>query len=207
MIQLAPGQVREALRLAERIQRGLRDRPLARRNVQRSGVGQHLKLAETRVLQVLRTRGHPPAGSKNIATEFGLVLSRLWADFPDLAFSLYRADLLPKTKIPGEALPGIFSEFRNLEIVSEDGEIWGTGKYEQLDPGWALSLLNYLATLIFGKSHFRRTPAHIMATGKDRVTVALFGDWGTGVWDDEGCICPAAKISLKLQALNRGKRE
>ena len=197
MKQLSPDQVGQALRLAELIHRGLRTRPLALQEVKRSGVGRHLKLAEARMRAVLRSRGRVPLSERTVATEFGLTLYRLWADFPDLAAALE----LPKTAISQGKFARAVAP-AEAAIVADDGEIWGFGKYEQLDAAWALSLLNYLKTLIFGKSNFRHTPVNINATGKKQVTVALAGDWGTGAWDDHGCICPAVKVAQRIQALN-----
>jgi hypothetical protein len=202
MNQLTPDQLSQALALAGKIQQGIRERPDAMQKLRRSRVGEHLELAEARLRQVYESRGRAPAGNLNIATEFGLALYRINNDFPNLARLLNRAKLLPKSKISRREFGEMSEFFRSSVIVSDEGEIWGFSKYEQLDAGWTLSLLNYFLTRIFGKSHFRHTPAHIPATGKKSVSLALVGDWGTGIWDDHGCICPSAMIALQLQSLN-----
>src|SRR5271163_1779858 len=38
--------------------------------------------------------------------------------------------------------------------IGPGGEIWGTGKYQQLDPGWAESVAVWLEHLIAGKHAF-----------------------------------------------------
>jgi len=63
--------------------------------------------------------------------------------------------------------------------VGPDGVIWGTGKYQQLDPGWVEAFAVFLETAVFGSIHeFVETPQTIPIP--DSVTLALAGDWGTG---------------------------
>jgi len=64
--------------------------------------------------------------------------------------------------------------------VGASGEIWGTGKYEQLDPGWAEAVAVWLEHLILGKYAFNPTPA--TAQIPDDISIAIAGDWGTGDW-------------------------
>lgn len=64
--------------------------------------------------------------------------------------------------------------------VGPDGVIWGTGKYEQFDPGWAEAFAAYLETFLTGKHHFVEAPQSIPIP--DSVKIGLAGDWGTGDW-------------------------
>jgi hypothetical protein len=58
------------------------------------------------------------------------------------------------------------------------GEIIGTGKYEQVDPGWAESLAEWLEHFITGIHEFNTSPAVVPIP--ENVMIALAGDWGTG---------------------------
>lgn len=67
--------------------------------------------------------------------------------------------------------------------VGPDGAIWGTGKWEQLDPGWVEAFAVFLESLlpIFGGKHpFVDKPATIEIP--DQAQIAMAGDWGTGDW-------------------------
>lgn len=64
--------------------------------------------------------------------------------------------------------------------VGPDGTIWGTGKYEQLDPGWAEALAVFLESLITEKHPFIANPATIQIP--ENPQIGLVGDWGTGNW-------------------------
>jgi hypothetical protein len=67
--------------------------------------------------------------------------------------------------------------------VGPDGVIWGTGKWEQLDPGWVLAFAVFLESLlpiIGGKHPFVDAPQTIAIP--DQVTIGMAGDWGTGDW-------------------------
>lgn len=69
-------------------------------------------------------------------------------------------------------------------IVSGDGTMWGTEKYQQIDPGWILSLIYYIPThFLDSKAKFStRDVQPISLTGRsaDEVKIAVVGDWGTG---------------------------
>jgi hypothetical protein len=64
--------------------------------------------------------------------------------------------------------------------VGTDGLISGTGKYQQLDPGWLEAYAASLESLIGGKHPFMAEPQVVPIP--DTVTIALAGDWGTGDW-------------------------
>jgi hypothetical protein len=87
--------------------------------------------------------------------------------------------LLPKLPAPKPstlpaAEPGV------VEIdVSPGGEIFGTGKYQQLDPGWIEAAGLWLEHLIIGKHSFPSSLPNVLQI-PDNTTLALAGDWGTG---------------------------
>lgn len=67
--------------------------------------------------------------------------------------------------------------------VGADGVMWGTGRYQQFDPGWQEALAEFLESLvpaIGGKHEFVTAPQTIPMP--DSVQIALAGDWGTGNW-------------------------
>ncbi len=77
--------------------------------------------------------------------------------------------------------------------VGPDGVMWGTGKYQQFDPGWTEALASYLETLAFGGNHpFMAIPQAIPIP--DDVQIGLVGDWGTGDWRPAPNLAPSTDV-------------
>ena len=80
-------------------------------------------------------------------------------------------------------------------IVDAEGALWGTKKFEQLDPGWAEALIDYL------EYKDKRAPIgnqpQILKTGSS-LRLAIAGDWGTGYW--RGDQTPAKKVADQMRA-------
>jgi hypothetical protein len=86
--------------------------------------------------------------------------------------------------------------------VGADGTIWGTGKYEDLDPGWLEALADFLESLlpiIGGKAPFSTTPQTIQVP--DTVQIALLGDWGTGNWRTVSNPAPSTRVGAQVTPL------
>ena len=85
-------------------------------------------------------------------------------------------------------------------VIAADGTYYGTGKYEQLDPGWIWSLLHYLFVR-YTKDYApfpTSAPATVHLSGSDpnKVTIAMIGDWGTGPFKN------GASIEIMKQIAN-----
>jgi hypothetical protein len=85
----------------------------------------------------------------------------------------------------------------DIEIdVDAGGAIWGTGKYQQLDPGWLGAVAAWLEHLILGKYSFPPgTPP--VASIPDQLTIAIAGDFGTGDWGTATAPAASTKIATK----------
>ena len=84
--------------------------------------------------------------------------------------------------------------------VGANGEIYGTGKYEELDPGWseaAAVWLEYYSGMKT-KAGFATTPATITIPDKTRIAIA--GDWGTGNWRPHNP-SPSADVARQMDFL------
>ena len=110
----------------------------------------------------------------------------------------------------GHALPLVFSTITgdhdgvigsldvNVIIASDaGGEIWGTGKYEQLDPGWLEAAAEWLEHFIVPKHPFNTHPADPIQI-PDNVQIALAGDWGTGDWRGGNNPSPSADVARHM---------
>ena len=87
--------------------------------------------------------------------------------------------------------------------VGPDGAIWGTGKWEQLDPGWIEAFAVFLESLlpiIGGKHPFVNSPPTIRIP--NQVKIAMAGDWGTGQWRGVRNPAPSASVGLQMSKLN-----
>jgi hypothetical protein len=83
--------------------------------------------------------------------------------------------------------------------VGADGVIWGTGKYEQLDPGWLEAFAAFVESLIAGKHPFMAEPQLVPIP--DTVTIALTGDWGTGDWRTAANPAPSTDVRTHMTFL------
>jgi len=84
--------------------------------------------------------------------------------------------------------------------VGRGGEIWGTGKYQQLDPGWAGSVASWLEHLVLGKHAFNNTAPESIPIPDD-VQIALAGDWGTGDWRTDSNPAPSTDVRHQIAFL------
>ncbi|MDY7233229.1 metallophosphoesterase family protein [Hyalangium rubrum] len=86
---------------------------------------------------------------------------------------------------PGEWVDGTW--------VDDSGNIWGFKKYENLDPGWIESLVDYYLYVDNKRPFPGQGEAPPRIPIPDTARIALVGDWGTG-------INPALQIGLDIQA-------
>jgi hypothetical protein len=113
----------------------------------------------------------------------------------------------------GHALPLLFSAISNDQdgvadsldvniIIGADGggEIWGTGKYEQLDPGWLLAGAEWLEHFIVPNHPFSTKPADPIKM-PDNVQIGLAGDWGTGDWRNNKNPAPSTDVGIHMNFL------
>ena len=86
--------------------------------------------------------------------------------------------------------------------VGPDGVIWGTGKYEELDPGWTEAFAVYLESLlplVGGKHPFITAPQVIPVD--DDLQIGLAGDWGTGDWRTAANPAPSTDVGKHIDIL------
>ena len=86
--------------------------------------------------------------------------------------------------------------------VGPDGVIWGTGKYEEFDPGWTEAFAVYLESLlplVGGKHPFITDPQVIPIP--DDVQIGMAGDWGTGNWRTAANPAPGTDVGNHMEIL------
>lgn len=118
------------------------------------------------------------------------------ANSPKAAFILETLrELAPDTQITEE----VRADF--VGWVGKDGTIYGFGKYEQLDPRWAVALINYTENIVSGDV-VKPFPCASLSVeglsakggGDGDPVLGIIGDWGTGYYDIEGQPCPAETV-------------
>jgi hypothetical protein len=82
--------------------------------------------------------------------------------------------------------------------VDSGGAIWGTGKYQQLDPGWLAAAAAWFEHLIAGKYSFPQGTPGVVSI-PDQLTIAIAGDFGTGNWGTPAN--PAASTKIAARAI------
>ncbi|CAD6555648.1 hypothetical protein LMG27952_05884 [Paraburkholderia hiiakae] len=89
-----------------------------------------------------------------------------------------------------------------VSSVTDEGDLVGNEKYESLDVGWAEAAACWLEHIpAQKKAPFSNAPQTI--TISDDVSIAIVGDWGTGVsYRTDGQRAPAGKVADQIRNLN-----
>jgi len=165
--------------------------------------------------------------------------SEPWTGHGELAFLLYflhnpppalraEIDALPELKLVWDSMaavaaPSPFTPNDFSLLVSslaadtnvrcnEWGDIYGTGKYEQLDPGWAWTLKNDLMNHLpkwlgngYGIADFIkhdwRQPVALKPGSDGQVRIAILGDWGSGKYKLNGLADPNGPACAVMNTL------
>jgi len=80
-----------------------------------------------------------------------------------------------------------------IQRVGPEGEIWGFGKYQEMDLGWLEAGVIWLENLRYKYPFPNQNPPVINIP--DDVTIAMMGDWGTGNWRGDANPSPSAKVA------------
>ncbi len=81
-----------------------------------------------------------------------------------------------------------------------DGVMWGTGKWQQFDPGWIEAFAVYLESFLGAQRPFVTAPQTVSIP--NRVKIAMAGDWGTGEWRTQANPAPSTRVLQQMIALN-----
>jgi hypothetical protein len=108
---------------------------------------------------------------------------------------------LPASRFTPESYKAMLKLAKTQGIVGKGGEIYGDGKYEQLDPGWIFSLFMFVIyELGIEEYHpFGDSPAIVTAPADKPLKIAVVGDWGTGKFGKYGGPAKAVIDGIKNQ--------
>lgn len=166
----------------------------------------YLEGSEQQLLAVINNQIPPADLPGNI--EFGPVLYLLNNDVlrkhPILEAALRKLGM-PYSKITSGQWAGLVNTAEHGPgIVTGDGTLFSTMLYGQLDYHWALAVLSfvYFYYIAKKKAPFGTNPANVTADpSKESVTVAVFGDWGTGPWNDGTYQSPAMLVAKAINTI------
>lgn len=138
----------------------------------------------------------PPSPTNEGHIEFGLI--PYWVNNPPLFIQAFldsnplfyiawkAVDFALPTQIDPTNYNNLISTAAGQGIVTAEGDVYGFGTYDQLDPKWVWSFLDYLFVKTTGdRAPFCTTkvqPLTLTGSQPNQVTIALVGDWGTGAY-------------------------
>jgi Calcineurin-like phosphoesterase len=111
-------------------------------------------------------------------------------------------DLLLAHSVLSDDQDGVLEKLgTGVEVdVNAEGEIWGTGTYEQLDPCWAEAVAYWMEHLVLGKHTFPATAPNVIPI-PDSIQIGMAGDWGTGDWRPDANPAPSTRVRKALANL------
>lgn len=183
------------------------------------GVFDYLEACEYQVIQTMIYDGKwigpkPPVISGKGNALFGLI--PYWASNPPEFIQDYINEhegleifwdalkiALP-THISTDNYNALLAAIKAGSLVAADGSIIGESTYEDLDPEWLWTLVDYAVVMLDDdRASFSPTPPQAPAvvslsgSSANEVRIAVVGDWGTGGYGDD----PAQKIMDQISAL------
>lgn len=112
---------------------------------------------------------------------------------------------LPESSISKTAMDAFLPAVTNQAgYVEMDGILCQNSPYASLDPKWVELFLSYVCYQEFpGEiASFGNTPSIMSLDTNNPVSIAIMGDWGTGVYDDFGFPSPSSLVGRAIKKLN-----
>nr|WP_299485383.1 metallophosphoesterase [uncultured Allomuricauda sp.] len=158
-----------------------------------------LKESEIRFIDFMKDRPLPSDGN----LEYGPALYLLH-QFPKGVVDILKWMGMPNTDIHKTDWDIWMKNVTNGPgVVAPDGTLYLETLYAQLDYHWTESLVYYLYYRWDRKADatFGTTPVTTKITGQDQLTIAIMGDWGTGIYNDQGFPSPSSLVGNAIKNL------
>jgi hypothetical protein len=95
--------------------------------------------------------------------------------------------LAPPTAITEEMFSMFSGNAYKTGFVAADGSLYTLDQYAQIDPLWLVTVVHYAINLLDPDSIYHPFPADpyqaTIDAETEKITIAVIGDWGTGVYD------------------------
>lgn len=143
--------------------------------------------SEDQLLELMNNQPPPPnaPGSINLSWALYALNNALPSSLSWLK-ELLRDTGMPTSKITDEDWSKWDVLLNGKGVLSGNGCWVAMKKFAEVDPGWLLSALDYFLLKIdeIEYAPFGATPTTLSLVQQEKVTVAIFGDWGTGEYPD-----------------------
>lgn len=96
------------------------------------------------------------------------------------------AGIIPQPTVTDADYQALLVAVKAGTAIADDGTLYGTGPYEQLNYDWLQAIVNlFMVKHHYGKAPFGTTPAKLNMSGISGadIKIAVLGDWGTGETD------------------------
>jgi hypothetical protein len=163
------------------------------------GMWQYLQVSEQMFIQLMNGQRPPDSDQGNI--EYGPVLYLANNELPaEIVAGLKWVGMPPSAITPQDWQKWKPIIENGPGVVAGDGSLISTTYYAAADVGWALALVFFLSH-IHDQSNFVTTPNTIKISDQDSLSLAIFGDWGTGPWQDGSYSAPATLVGTAVKNL------
>jgi Calcineurin-like phosphoesterase len=161
------------------------------------GMWRYLQVSEQMFIQLMNGQKPPDSDLGNI--EYGPVLYLANNHLPQSAIDFLRDFGMP----PSAITPRDWQRWEPIVengpgVVASDGSLISTTYYAVADLGWALALVFFLIH-IEDQATFATAPNMITMSGQESLSLAIFGDWGTGPWQDGSYSAPATLVGTAIK--------
>jgi hypothetical protein len=164
-----------------------------------------LKQSTLKMDQLLH--GKRPPDSQPGDYEFGPILPVLQYELPNDSVTRLLVELLRSLKMPQSPIDQVrWNEDLTIldasGVVASDGSLVVHSDLAVADYCWVIAFIKYLLLEAeYDTLHgFVKASGPITVSGRDSLTLALAGDWGSGPWDDPGETYPAKAVLEGMQA-------
>lgn len=159
----------------------------------------YLHDSELQLIQLMTT-STPPAPDAPGGLEFSWTLYFLNNDIPTWLTDCLTGLGMPATEITSKDWSLWSETWEAAGVVGGDGTLFSFAPYAQMDPGWSLAALDYILQVtnidsIYPFQTNKYSP--LQMPNETSITVAVFGDWGTGSYQDgtNGDASPSQQIA------------
>jgi hypothetical protein len=160
------------------------------------GMWQYLQVSEQMFIQLMNGGKPPDSDLGNI--EYGPVLYLANHHLKQWAINFLRECGMP----PSAITPQDWQRWEPIVetgpgVVASDGSLVSTTYYAVADLAWALAMVFFLTHIDY-QATFATTPNTINISNQESLSIAIFGDWGTGPWQDGSYSAPATLVGTAI---------
>jgi hypothetical protein len=167
-----------------------------------TGTWTYLQQSETKLIQLM-SGNHPPDNAPG-SIDVGFILYLLH-QLPTTVVDFLKWLGMPPSAITPAILQSWSTQLQGAGVVGSDGTLIQESKYAAFDLAWAFAVFEYIYYLKYpaDKAPFQSPGTQVTISSPSTIKIALTGDWGTGVWNDQNLPqCPSQAVLEQIQSAN-----